>query len=150
MVTSNTKKWLLALLIITLAGLLVLFILWQTSPTHLGTKSYSATGLPNHSLEQAKQLADTQNKPLLMYFSAYWCPSCRRFDRDVLGETVVAEKIKQLYVFVRVDYDVDGGRELMNSYGIHGVPALLITDPDGNPLRRLPNSYNKEDFLQSL
>lgn len=138
------------LLAVGIMGAFILFTLWRNTPVQLGKTAFAATGMPKHTLEQAVTLADEQGKPLLLAFSAYWCSSCRRFDRSVLTDSEVQDRIHSHYVFVRLDSEEPQTRELMRRYGIHGYPALLVTQTDGTALRSLPLSFSPETFLQAL
>lgn len=150
MMIKPTKKLLLPVLALGLLGLLALYILWRTSPMQLGKDAFADTGLPNRTLAQAKTLSKAQNKPLLIDFSAYWCPTCRQLDRTVLSNDEVKQRIADQYVFVRLDSEAEGTRDLMKRYGLYGFPSLLVTDADGNLIRRLPVTFSAEEFLSSL
>lgn len=150
MTSVPVKKIVLSLAALGLFGLLTLYVLWRTSPTQLGKEAFEATGLPTRTLAQAKAMAKEQNKPLLIDFSAYWCPTCRRLDRDVLSNSAVKQKIHNHYVFVRLDSEADGTRDLMKHYGIYGFPSLIVTDAEGRVIRRIPTEFDVERFLQSL
>lgn len=144
------KKIALSLTVLGLVGAFILFVLWRTSPTQLGKEAFSATGLPTRTLAEAKAMAKEQSKPLLIDFSAYWCPTCRRLDREVLSSNAVKQKINDQYIFVRVDSEADGTRDLMKRYEIYGFPSLVVTDAEGRLIRRIPVDFDVQQFLQSL
>lgn len=150
MSTSAIKKLIFALAAIGVVGLLVLYTLWRTSPMQLGKEAFDATGLPVRTYAEAQAMASAQNKPILIDFSAYWCPSCRLLDRKVLSDDAVKQKIEEQYVFVRIDSEAEGTREHMKRYNLHGYPSLVVVDAEGNLIRHLPRNYDADKFLRSL
>lgn len=116
----------------------------------LGRGAFNATGLPHRTLAEAQTLAKAENKPLLIYFSAYWCPSCRRMDREVLSHSAVKEKMDERYIFVRIDSEAEGTRAHMKRYDLHGFPSLLLTDAEGTLIRHLPRTNDAQQFEQAL
>lgn len=120
-----------------------LYIMWN--------KMMFATGdLPVQTLEQALTLAQNENKPVLAYFGAYWCPYCSKFDRQVLKQTTVSDYIKDHYVFARVDSEADNFAALRHRYGVVSFPTLLILNSTGELVRQLPPSFDPDEFLQAL
>jgi thiol-disulfide isomerase/thioredoxin len=102
---------------------------------------------------------------IALYFSAHWCPPCRQFT------PVLAELYRKSYkakgmeiVFVSSDKDEGAFREYMRdmpwlaipfsdrnakqrlsqTFGINGIPALLIFDGQGN----LVNANGREAAMQ--
>lgn len=144
------KHLMFAATLISAAGLAVLTAIWYTSPARLGEAAFQATGLPNHSLAQARALAERENKPLLIDFSAYWCAWCRKLDIEVFSQPEIRARIEKDYVFVRMDSEDPETRPLMRQYNIHGYPTLLVTRADGTPLYRLPVVFDPEAFLNAL
>lgn len=144
------KQLSIAAVFISAAALAVLAAIWYTSPTRLGEAAFHATGLPDRTLAQARALAEKENKPLLIDFSAYWCSWCRRLDREVFSHPEVRARIERDYVFVRLDSEDPQTRPLMRQYDIHGYPTLLVTKVDGTPLYRLPVVFEPDAFLNAM
>lgn len=150
MTFGRRQKILAALFGLGTFGVLLLALLWLTSPNQLGRAAFAATGLPERTLAEAQELALQQNKPLLLDFSAYWCNVCRKLDRTVMVDERVKARIEEKYVFVRLDSEHPDTRPLMSSYGIYGFPTLLVAHADGRPIRFIPLAFEPEQFLQSL
>ena len=94
MTFGRTQKILVTLFGLGAVGVLVLAVLWLTSPNQLGRAAFAATGLPERTLAEAQALAIEHDKPLLMDFSAYWCGVCRKLDRTVLIDERVKARIE--------------------------------------------------------
>ena len=117
--------------------------------TWLGQKAIEQAGYEQISFDAAKALANTQGKPMLVDFSAVWCPSCRKLDTKVFANPAVKMRIEQDYVYVRLEYESDD-RALFERYGVTGFPTLLLMDAAGNPYQRLGFTLDPEQFLTQL
>lgn len=69
-------------------------------------------------------LANT-SKPVVLIFSAVWCKPCQSM-KPILEE--IAREMPEV-TFLRVDFDASP--ELVQSYGIDSIPAILFIRPDG-------------------
>lgn len=147
---KTLKQLVLAFASITALALGGLALVWLTSPTRLGVAAFQGTGLPEHTLEQARVIALSEDKPLLIDFSAYWCGWCRKLDREVFSDPTVRARIERDYVFVRLDSEAPETRPLMRKYNIHAFPSLLVVQADGLPLYGIPVVYDPEAFLDAL
>lgn len=118
--------------------------------TYLGEKAWAETGIESPPFNDVLSLAAQENKLILADFSAVWCPSCRKLDKEVLSEPAVKSSINKQYIFTRIEYESDEGRALVEKYGIQGLPTLLVLDKQGRVQRRLVNTYDPEQFIQQL
>jgi len=96
-------------------------------------------------LEKAFQLAQQENKPIMMYFWAIWCQYCAKFQTDTLGNPQVKKILEEDYVLVAMDLDVD--RDASGRYGVSYPPYLIFMDPSGNVLQRVPGAVDANYLL---
>lgn len=78
--------------------------------------------------QAARALSQETGKPMLLDFTASWCPPCRTMERTFWNRPEVAEFSKQV-VFVKID--VDKNAELKAKYGVKGLPNVILTDSWG-------------------
>ena len=118
--------------------------------SYLGQKAIDSTGLDIFPLEQALAKAKQENKQVLADMSAIWCPSCRRLDKEVFANPQVQETLLKDYVFSRIEYESKEGEAFMQKYQVKGFPTLLVLDDAGALVRKLPLTFNPDDFITLL
>lgn len=135
-------------------GFLVLLFALYFGVRHVqsnaGKHAFLATGLPQHSLQQAQQLAQAQNKTIVVEFSAYWCSSCKQLDKELFSQPQVVQWLTHQHVYARIDEASPEGEVLMRQYGVRGFPTLLLLDAQGRVLKTLPLTLDAEEFGRSL
>ena len=77
---------------------------WQA---RRGEAALQATALAFLPLAQALALAKVQGKPVLVHFSAIWCPTCRVPHAQVFTNTTVKQAITTGFVLSRVPISFD-------------------------------------------
>jgi thiol:disulfide interchange protein len=120
---------------------------WQTQR---GEAALKATALEFLPLERALALAKTQGKPVLVDFSAIWCPMCRVLHAEVFTNTSVKQAITTGYVLSRVDYESPGAQAFMQRYAVQGFPTLLVLSAEGQLVRRVPISFDPATLAATL
>lgn len=86
----------------------------------------------NSALAEAK----TQDKKVLLRFSADWCPPCKVMDIRVWPNESIQSELASNYIAVSSDIDEKANQILAAKYKINSVPALLLLDENGNELAR--------------
>ena len=139
-----------------IGGLLLLAVLgvggyfgynaWQS---RLGQQAIAASGLQYLSLDAALAQSRASGKPVLVDFSAIWCPVCRAM-HEAFADTRVRDVIEHGYVLARVDYDSDGAPAFMQKYDVTGFPSLLVLNGEGQLLRRVEVSTDPATLAHRL
>jgi thioredoxin:protein disulfide reductase len=81
-------------------------------------------------LAQARQ----NGQPVILEFSAGWCPSCRELEKTVFTNPEVIKSAKSDFVMVKVDLtrrDNPAYQRLVDEYGVRGVPTVVFLDAQG-------------------
>jgi thiol-disulfide isomerase/thioredoxin len=101
-------------------------------------------------LEAAMARAVAEDKPLLLDFSATWCPPCNLLAAEVL-HAQVAQSVLDGFVVVVFDSDRKESWEAKSRYKVGGYPTVVVARPDGSVLDRLegyPGQQATLDWLQ--
>lgn len=92
------------------------------------------------TLENFKELVETQDKVILVDFYAEWCAPCRNLS-PLLDS--VAEKYENI-IIVKVDVDKNGELGRMQPYNVKGIPNIFLIK-NGEVLQRMagPQTMDK-------
>jgi len=143
----KTKKLLSILVLILIIAFAYSSYNIALSKFRLSDKNYSYLGgiTFHRSLDQGFQIAQQENKPIMMYFWAIWCQYCAKFQTDTLGNPQVKNILENDYVLVAMDLDVD--KDVASNYGVSYPPYLIFMDGKGNVLQRVPGAVGPDYLL---
>jgi thioredoxin-like negative regulator of GroEL len=91
--------------------------------------------------------AQTQQQPVLAYFTASWCGPCKRMARTTLTNEAV---LRALHSFSPVAVDIDERRDLAEKHGIRAVPTFQILTAAGDAVSATTGYQEADRFLRWL
>ncbi|MCG6935810.1 MAG: thioredoxin family protein [Proteobacteria bacterium] len=114
-------------------------------------------GYPFQQFDKALQQAQTENKPLFVYFGRYGCGYCEKTNKEAFSNKQIREAYTRHYVLAYVDAEsgkrirLPSGeriteREVGTRYDAFVTPVFTFLTPDGKPLLRLVGVQRVEDL----
>jgi thiol-disulfide isomerase/thioredoxin len=122
-------------------------------PAPIGTPA--ATGIAwlpastDAEVDAAFARARTQEKPVLLYWGAEWCPPCNQLKATLFNRQDFIERTRA-FVPVYVDGDRPGAQKLGARFKVRGYPTLVLLSPAGQELTRLPGEVDAQQITQVL
>jgi len=117
----------------------------------LSLSSFSAmandTAPWGNDITNALQNARSNQHPVLVEFSASWCPYCRQMENKTFTDQQVAESLKK---FERVSVDIDHNASLAAQHGVTGIPAFVLLDADGDEMAKTSGFMDAPAFNRWL
>ena len=128
--------------------------------TLAGTAARAADGPPpgnvawqdatsDADIDKAFATAKAQNKPVLLYWGAVWCPPCNQLKATLFNRQDFAEQSRS-FVPVHLDGDAPGAQKLGTKFKVVGYPTLILFSPDRKELTRLPGEVDAAQVMQLL
>jgi len=100
-------------------------------------------------IDKAFATARAQNKPVLLYWGAVWCPPCNQLKATLFNRQDFAEQSKS-FVAVHLDGDAPGAQKLGTRFKVSGYPTLILFSPERKELTRLPGEVDADQVMQLL
>lgn len=94
------------------------------------------------SYQEGMQIAESQDKPTMIFFYSDRCPWCEK-EKEAFKDEKVIEMSKN---FV----PIDGSGRLAGQYRITGVPAIVFTTSQGEEVYRLVGYRDAETLVEEM
>lgn len=102
--------------------------------------------------EQAQAAARSENKPILVDFTASWCGACKELEAKTFSDEKVSFEAGR-FVAVKIDATDDEDpvvEQLMSNLSVVGLPTVILFDSKGNEVKRFTDFVRADQFLSAL
>ena len=93
--------------------------------------------------------AKADNKPVFVYWGAKWCPPCNQVKATLFNRQDFIER-SRAFVPVYVDGDTPGAQKIGARFKVSGYPTMVLFNPQGTELTRLPGEVDAAQYTQVL
>ncbi len=101
----------------------------------------------SQSYEVGTKVAAMEKSPILLFFTASWCPWCRRLEQEVLVEPKVMSELRK---FVCVKLDVDKNHDVAMAYGVVSMPRVIVINTQNEIIGDWLGYRDTKAFLRLL
>ena len=100
-------------------------------------------------VDAAFALAKAESKPVFVYWGAKWCPPCNQVKATLFNRQDFIER-SRAFVPVYVDGDSPGAQKLGSRFKVSGYPTMVLFNPQGTELTRLPGEVDPQRYTEVL
>jgi thioredoxin-related protein len=93
------------------------------------------------TVDEAFAEARESGKPIYLFWSAAWCPPCHAIKATVFRNPDFIKRSK-LFIPVYLDGDTEDAQAWGEKFGVRGYPTMIVFDPEGNQLTRIPGGID--------
>jgi thiol:disulfide interchange protein len=101
------------------------------------------------SATEAIAAGKAEGKPVILVFSASWCPPCQMMKKEVYPSQQVKGYHDQ-FIWAYLDVDEDSNSKAATKAGVNGIPHIQILSPEGKEVAKQVGSSAPEDFAKKL
>jgi thiol:disulfide interchange protein DsbD len=107
-----------------------------------------------HDARNAAEQARSHHQPVLIDFGAYWCPDCNKLARETFTHPSVRRESAR-FIAIKVfpenaEQENEAVLALRESYGVRGLPTLLVFNSQGREVLRLTDFVPPERLVALL
>jgi len=123
-------------------------------------KQEKKDGVTWYSLHKAQQLAKENDKKVLVFAEASWCPYCKQMKREVFPKMDIQGTMKKYYYPVKVDIESQetvkyNGREMTKAQfsqrmQVSATPTFIFMDKSGSVIGTQPGYLNHDVYKALL
>jgi len=92
--------------------------------------------------------AEATGKPIFLDAYTSWCAPCKKMDKIVFKEKVVADFYNENFVNIKMDMEKGEGKTLAKQFGIKAYPTFLFIGADGKDFHRGAGYLDQAAFIE--
>lgn len=123
-------------------------------------KQEKREGITWYTLHQATQLAKKNDKKVLVFAEASWCPYCKQMKREVFPKMDIQDTMEEYYYPVKIDIESQetvtyDGREMTKAQfsrqmHVSATPTFIFMDKSGSVIGTQPGYLNHDVYKALL
>jgi thiol:disulfide interchange protein len=110
-------------------------------------------GSPKFEDSYRKVMADAKKsgKPVVLVFSASWCPPCQSMKNEVYPSKEVQAFHDQFeWAYIDIEDGDNSNEKAAETFGVSGIPHIQFVDAEGKPLDKQVGGNSPDAFAAKL
>lgn len=89
------------------------------------------------SYSEAREVAASTERPMVVDFTADWCAACQELDSEVFQQEEISQRLNSEFVPVKIDYDAGDADtiEAVERFAVSGLPTVAFETAEGRHLK---------------
>ncbi len=101
----------------------------------------------SHNYDRTVSLSKKEKKPILMVYSATWCPECNYMEEVVFKDPKLQNYIQTHFLPLSLDITKDS---LPKKFTYKGVPTFFVISPDNRQIGKFEGSADATELIEKL
>jgi len=101
------------------------------------------------STTSAMSAAKKSGKPVILVFSAAWCPPCQTMKHDVYPSAEV-KAFHDKFVWAYIDIDDPSNESAATKYGVNSIPHIEFLNAEGKEISKQVGGTSSTEFAKTL
>ncbi len=101
-----------------------------------------------HSYKDALAVAKSNGKPVILVFSASWCPPCQTMKKEVYPNSRI-RKFHDRFVWAYLDLDETSNEAVVEKFKVGPIPHIQFLDAQGKAIGNIGAS-EVDEFSKAL
>jgi len=102
------------------------------------------------SQDRIFEIAQAENKPVLIYIHSQTCFSSKKFSREIMNHDQVKSLIKKKYICMNADVATTFGKQMASKHTVLLMPALVLYSPDKGIMYQCKLKVDTSDMMSQF
>ena len=102
------------------------------------------------SIDEGAMEAEATRKPMLVLYTADWCPPCKMLKKKTFADAEVAKYLEDNYILIKIDLTnrQSPNQAIAREYEVSSIPTMFIYTSSGMEIDTMIGFIPPHEFLE--